>query len=137
MSIWKKYDKELRQIKYPSRKPIREEVFAGMDEFVGTEKEIEEEKAARERKFHDLHHEAMKDYRLRRVEVVRRFKEELFSSVGHASREVNDKIYEYLDCHVGELHEIENTFGELVEIADFAYQLGKKQSAEKENANEH
>ncbi len=125
--ICEKYEAELKEIVYPSRKGIRAEVFKGFEDFVGTQAQIDEERSARDARVNELFRERLGKYRADCQAVVRRFKDHLFRQEGTSVQSINERIYKYAEIEAdGSLADIERIFLDLVPLLETAYNLGKQ-----------
>lgn len=127
--IYHEFEVKLKNlpVDYPDRKVIRQEVFQGMDDFVGTKAQIAEEEARREQLVKDRYREGQKAYGSAYNEVFQEFKDALYKQYGTDSVAVNDKAYglAYEEGHSHGLHDIEVNFERIMEVAEFAYEAGQ------------
>lgn len=121
--IYEKYEKMARAVEYPCRSEIKEEVFAGFDEFVGTKKQIIDE----EKRLNDLvtatYRSKAREYTKQLTEIKEQFKQALFEEYGFGNDAINNEVWGFVSDN--SYYDIEDEFEDLIEIAEFAYCNGQ------------
>lgn len=124
--IYKEFEKRIQDLSRPDRKAIKEEVFAGFEDFVGTKAEIDAREAELEANMRDLIRKAEVEHRKQANAIKDEFKAALSREYGTEIQEIDDRIYGHAwdEGHSSGLSDVENYYEDYAELASFAYEKG-------------
>ena len=113
--------KESPAMRRPSE--IKKEIFDGFENFVGTEKQIEEEESRLSDLVKSESDKQRKAYIEHQEDVKKQFKQALFKEYGFGVDAINNEVWDFVSDN--SYRDIELQFEEIIEIAEFAYCNGQ------------
>lgn len=121
--IYEEFQARVRAIPFPDKKAIKEEVFKGFDDFVGTKSDIDARQSELEEQAKQSYREARRKHGEAVNAVYKDFQDALSKEYGTENKEIDDRVWRkaWDDGHSNGLHEVEVHYDELSELAQFVY----------------
>lgn len=124
--IYQEFEEKLNKVQYVDAKAIREAVFDGFDEFVGTKAQIEAREKELEKQV-EIEKKAFREgWQKERNDIFADFAKALAETYGTGNEKVDAVIYQkaWNEGHSGGLHDVEAAYMDFSDVAEEAFEQG-------------